>query len=146
MYKYRKSSYATYTCEYHIVWTPKYRYSVLMSSVKPRLEQILSSLCNWLEVEMIEGAIMSDHVHLYLSVPPKHSISQVVKVLKGKSAEALIKEYPKLLRKKYGTRTLWARGYSVTTVGINSATIRNYIINQVEEEERVLQTKIWRDI
>lgn len=69
-----------------------------------------------------------------------------MKILKGKSAELLIKEYPKLLRRKYGDRNLWARGYFVTTVGINSEIIRKYVQNQVEEEERERQMRLWRDV
>jgi len=146
MNNYRKSAHATYRCEYHFVWTPKYRYKVLIENVKPRLQQILYNLCEWLDIDMIEGAIMSDHIHMYLSVPPKYSPSEVMKILKGKSAELLIREYPKLLRKKYGSRHLWSRGYFVTTVGMNSEVIRKYVQNQVEEEERERQLRLWRDV
>lgn len=146
MNNYRKSSHATYRCEYHFVWTPEYRYKVLMDDIKPKLQEILSNLCDWMEIELLEGAIMSDHVHLYLSVPPKHSLSQVMKVLKGKSAEILMKRYPKLLKRGYGNRHLWARGYFVTTVGINSDIIKRYVKNQFEEEENERQMRLWRDI
>ena len=85
--KYKKSAHAQYRCEYHFVWVPKYRYRVLVKEIRERLREILRELAEWMETEIIEGAICEDHVHLYLSVPPKHSPSQIMKVLKGKSAE-----------------------------------------------------------
>ena len=80
---YQKSSHAIYRCEYHFVWVPKYRYQVLVQEVKSRLKEILVELCEWLDVNIIEGAIASDHVHMYLSVPPKHSPASIMQILKG---------------------------------------------------------------
>jgi len=82
----QKSSHAIYRCEYHFVWIPKYRYQVLVDEIKTRLKEILMELCAWLDITIIEGVISSDHIHMYISVPPKYSPSQVMKVLKGKSA------------------------------------------------------------
>ena len=93
---YNRSSHAKYRCEYHFVSVPKHRYHVLVREIKPRLKAILVELCEWLDIMIIEGAICSDHVHMYLSVPPKHSPSFVMKILKGKSAEYLRKEFPEL--------------------------------------------------
>jgi putative transposase len=112
MEAYNRSSHAVYRCEYHFVWVPKYRYHVLVKEVKPRLKEILVELCNWLDITVIEGAICSDHIHIYLSVPPKLAPSHVMKVLKGKSAERLREEFPEL-RKRYWGMHLWARGYFV---------------------------------
>ena len=93
---YRKSSHAVYRCEYHFVWIPKYRYQVLVKEIKSRLKEILTELCEWLDIDILEGAIASDHVHMYVSVPPKYSPSHVMKILKGKSAEYLRKDFPEL--------------------------------------------------
>ena len=79
---------------------PKYRYQVLIKDVKSRLKDILGELCNWLDITIIEGGMCSDHVHMYLSVPPKNSPSHAMKILEGKSAERLREEFPEL-RKKY---------------------------------------------
>lgn len=128
---YRKSSHATYRCEYHFVWVPKYRYHVLIKDIKPRLKKILVELCEWLDINIIEGAIASDHVHMYLSVPPKYSPAHVMKILKGKSAEELRKEFPDL-KKKYWGMHIWARGYFVSTVGIDREVIRKYVKDQQE--------------
>ncbi len=139
-----KSSHAVYRCEYHFVWVPKYRYHILIKEVKPRLKEILVELCNWLDILILEGAICSDHVHIYLSVPPKHSPSYVMKILKGKSAERLRKEFPELGRKYWGLH-LWARGYFVNTIGIDSETIKQYVKNQQDAEIKIEQLRIWKD-
>ena len=144
MEDYEKSSHAVYRCEYHFVWVPKYRYHVLVKDLKPRLREILMELCNWLDIRIIEGALCSDHVHMYLSVPPKYSPSHVMKILKGKSAEMLRKEFPELGKKYWGLH-IWARGYFVSTVGIDSEVIRKYVKEQVEDQIRQEQLSLWRD-
>src|SRR5512136_209755 len=144
MEDYNKSSHAIYRCEYHFVWVPKYRYHVLVKEIKPRLKELLVELCNWLDITIIEGAICSDHVHMYLSVPPKYSPAHVMKILKGKSAEYLRRDFPELGKKYWGLH-LWARGYFVSTVGIDSATIQKYVREQVEDQMREEQLVLWRD-
>jgi putative transposase len=141
---YNSSFHGVYWCEYHFVWIPKYRYQVLVKDVKPRLKEILVELCNWLDITIIEGAICSDHVHMYLSVPPKYSPSEVMKVLKGKSAERLREEFPEL-RKKYWGLHIWARGYFVSTVGIDREIIKNYVRQQQDAEIRGEQLRLWKD-
>jgi putative transposase len=132
---YNRSSHAVYRCEYHFVWVPKYRYHVLVKDVKPRLKEILVELCNWRDITIIEGAICSDHVHMYLSVPPKYSPADVMKLLKGKSAERLREEFPDL-RKRYWGLHIWARGYFVSTVGIDRDVIKQYVRQQQDDEMR----------
>ncbi len=141
---YNKSSHAVYRCEYHFVWVPKYRYHVLVKEVKPGLKQILSELCDWLDITIIEGAICSDHVHMYISVPPKYSPSHAMKILKGKSAERLRREFPEL-RKQYWGMHIWARGYFVSTVGIDRDIIKNYVKEHVTSQIREDQLRIWKD-
>ena len=142
---YQKSSHATYRCEYHFIWVPKYRYKVFVEEVKPVLREILRQLCEWLEITIIEGNIRNDHIHLYLSVPPKHSPSFVMKILKGKSAELLRKRHS-IFRKRMLKYNLWARGYFVSTVGLDSETVRNYVRNQEQEEASIEQMRVWRDV
>ena len=142
---YRKSSHATYRCEYHFIWVPKYRYKILVDDIKPGLRKILNQLCEWQDIVIIEGSICSDHVHLYLSVPPKHSPSYVMKILKGISAERLRKEYPSIMKKCWGMH-VWARGYFVSTVGIDREVIRGYVRNQEEEQLNEEQIRIWKDL
>jgi REP-associated tyrosine transposase len=141
---YRKSSHAVYRCEYHFVWVPKYRYQVLVKEVKPRLKDILTELCEWLDITIIEGAICTDHVHMYVSVPPKHSPAKVMKLLKGKSAEYLRKEFPEL-RKQYWGMHIWARGYFVSTVGVDRDVIKAYVKKQIDTQIHEDQMRIWQD-
>jgi putative transposase len=141
---YNRSSHAVYRCEYHFVWVPKYRYHVLVKDVKPRLKEILVELCNWRDITIIEGAICSDHVHMYLSVPPKYSPAEVMKLLKGKSAERLREEFPEL-RKRYWGLHIWARGYLVSTVGIDRDVIKQYVRQQQDDEMRGEQLRLWKD-
>ena len=144
MEDYNKSSHAVYRCEYHFVWVPKYPYHVLVKEIKPRLKEMLVELCNWLDITIIEGAICSDHVHMYLSVSPKYSPAHIMKILKGKSAEYLRRDFPELGKKYWGLH-IWARGYFVSTVGIDSATIQKYVKEQVEDQMREEQLALWRD-
>jgi putative transposase len=141
---YRKSSHAVYRCEYHFVWIPKYRYQVLVKEIKSRLKEILIELSEWLDVDIIEGAIASDHVHMYVSVPPKYSPSHVMKILKGKSAEYLRREFPELAKRYWGLH-IWARGYFVSTVGIDRDVIRQYVQDQQGHQIHDDQLKLWKD-
>jgi putative transposase len=144
MQGYRKSSHAVYRCEYHFVWIPKYRYQVLVKEIKSRLKEILIELCEWIDIDIIEGAIASDHVHMYVSVPPKHSPSHVMKILKGKSAEYLRREIPELAKRYWGLH-IWARGYFVSTVGIDRDVIKQYVQEQQDHQIREDQLKLWKD-
>jgi putative transposase len=116
----------------------------LVHEVKSRLKEILMELCEWLDVSIIEGAIASDHVHMYLSVPPKYSPAGIMKVLKGKSAEYLREEFPEL-RKKYWGMHIWARGYFVSNAGVDREVIRNYVKEQHEDQLRDDQLRLWKD-
>jgi len=141
---YRRSSHAVYRCEYHFVWIPKYRYQILLKEIKQRLKEILTELCESLDVTIIEGAIALDHVHMYLSVPPKYSPAHVMKVLKGKSAEYLRRDFPEL-NKKYWGMHIWARGYFVGTVGVDREIIKSYVKEQHEDQIREEQLRLWKD-
>ena len=133
-----------YDCKYHFVWVPKYRFRILEGEIREALRKILEQLCNWKEIVIIEGAIQSDHVHLYLSVPPKMSPSEVMKALKGKSAGMLMKRFPEL-QKRYWGMHMWARGYFVSTSGVDERTIREYIRRQEEEEYQEEQLRLWKE-
>jgi REP-associated tyrosine transposase len=141
---YNSSSHAVYRCEYHFVWVPKYRYHVLVKDVKPRLKEILVEPYNWRDIAIIEGAICSDHVHMYLSVPPKYSPAEVMKLPKGKSVERLMEEFPEL-RKRYWGLHIWGLGYFVSTVGIDRDVIKQYVRQQQDNEQRGEQLRLWKD-
>lgn len=120
-----------YNCTYHIVFVPKYRRKVMYGQLREEVGQILSTVCKITGVQLIKGGICLDHVHMYVSIPPKMSLSTVMSKLKGKSALMIFDRHPEY-RDKYG-RHFWARGYYAETVGqVNEDTIMKYIEEQKE--------------
>ena len=101
MSEYKKLSHVIYRCTYHIVWTPKYRFRILEGLVKELLTKDIQMLLEWKSCELIEMNIQMDHIHLIVSIPPKISISQLMGVLKGKTAIKIFKSYPQLKKKPY---------------------------------------------
>ena len=136
MSKYKKLSHVIYKCDYHIVWVPKYRFRILKGSLKRLVEEDIKMLCEWKKGEVLELNVQEDHIHLVVSVPPKVSISEIMGILKGKLAIKLFKSYPGLKQKPYWGNHFWARGYFVSTVGIDEETIRKYVKYQEEEERK----------
>ena len=137
MSKYRKLSHVVFKCDYHIVWVPKYRYRVLVGELGKLVSQDIVVLSERLACEVIELNVQSDHIHLVISVPPKVSISKLMGVLKGKLAIKLFKSYPSLRKKKYWGNHFWARGYFVSTIGIDEDKIIRYVKYQEKEEKRI---------
>jgi len=137
MGKYKKLSHVVYKCEYHIVWVPKYRFRILEGEIKRLLEEDIKLLCEWKQCEIEEMSVQKDHIHLVLSIPPKVSVSQLMGILKGKLAIKLFKSYPKMKKKPYWGNHFWARGYFVSTVGIDEDVIKRYVKYQEEEEKRI---------
>ena len=130
-------SHTSWECVYHIVWIPKYRRKVLYGEARREVGEILRTLVSRMDgVEIVEGSACVDHIHICLSVAPKHSLSNVVGTLKGKSAIVLHERHPEWRRLTGRDRTLWARGYYVSTVGLNEETIRRYIREQ-EDGDRI---------
>ena len=130
MQGYRKASHVVFDVRVHVVWCTKYRYHVLVGDVSWRCRDLLREICRTMDIEIMSGKVGKDHVHMYMSIPPKHSIAQVVQRLKGKSSRRLQDEYGSL-KKRYWGQHLWARGYFVSTVGVVSdEMIRSYIENQ----------------
>jgi len=136
MSKYRKLSHVVYKCDYHLVWTPKYRYRVLEGVIKDLVEMDIRKLIAWKGCEILELSVQSDHIHLVISMPPKISISTMMGVLKGKLAIKLFKSYPNLKQRPYWGNHFWARGYFASTVGIDEEKIRRYVKYQEEEEKK----------
>ena len=122
-------SHTKWSCKYHIVFTPKYRRKAIFGQYRESIGQIIRQLCNYKGVEIIEGHLMPDHVHMLVSIPPKYSVSQFMGYLKGKSSLMIFDRHANL-KYKFGNRHFWAEGYYVSTVGLNKATIRKYIKNQ----------------
>ena len=126
-------------CKYHIVFTPKYRRKIIYNKYREDLREILKMLCDWKGVEILEGHLMPDHIHMLVSIPPKISVSSFMGYLKGKSSLLMFDRHANL-KYKYGNRKFWAEGYYVSTVGLNEATIRKYIREQ--ENADIVQDKL----
>ena len=132
-------SHTKWLCKYHIVFTPKYRRKSIYGQYRESIGQILRQLCNYKGVEIVEGHLMVDHIHLLASIPPKYSVSQFMGYLKGKSSLMIFDRHAKV-KYKFGNRHFWAEGYYVSTVGLNEATIRKYI--QEQEAHDIAMDKV----
>lgn len=96
-------SHSKWLCKYHIVFTPKYRRKIIYYKLRRDIQKIIKDLCKWKGIEIVEGHMMSDHIHLLLSIPPKYSVSQIMGYLKGKSAMMIFERYSNL-KYKFGNR------------------------------------------
>ena len=123
-----------WNCKYHIVFAPKYRRQVFFYGKREDMREILKTLCDWKGVEIIEGEICPDHVHLLVAIPPKMSVSYFVGYLKGKSSLMMFQKYGNM-KYAYRNREFWCRGYYVDTVGKNTKAITEYIANQLKEDK-----------
>ena len=142
MSNFKKQSHVIYRCDYHIVWTPKYRFKILEGLVKELLEHDIKMLLEWKRCELKELSIQKDHIHLVVSVPPKLSISHLMGILKGKTAIKIFKSYPQLKKKPYWGNHFWSRGYCVDTIGLDEEKIRKYVKYQEDHEKREEQQSI----
>ena len=141
MSDYRSLNHSRWECKYHIVFIPKYRKKRIFGQIKRYLGEIFHRLARQKECLIEEGHLMSDHVHMMISIPPKYSVAQVVGFIKGKSAIHIAREFAGRKRNFVG-QSFWARGYLVSTVGRDEAVIREYIRNQEQEDRRLEQLKL----
>jgi len=129
MTDWKSQAHVKWECKYHVVILPKYRKKVLYGKIRRGVGEILRELCRQKGIELEEGNAMSDHIHMLLSVPPKYSIAMVIGYLKGKSAIRIHRDLLKTKGTLFG-RTFWARGYCVSTVGLDEKKIRQYVREQ----------------
>jgi len=111
------------------VFVPKKRRKIVYGKLRQELGTILRRLCEYKGVDVVEGTLCIDHIHMCVSIPPKSSVATIVGYLKGKSAIIMFEKYSRL-KKNFKGHSFWARGYYVSTVGLDEAKIRNYIKNQ----------------
>lgn len=136
MENYRKSSHSLYDVKYHFVWVTKYRRKILSGVVGTRVRDLVREICSTYDIEILQGSISKDHVHVLLSCPPNISPSKVMQYIKGKTSRKLMMEF-KHIQKQYWGRHLWARGYFVATSGnVTDEVIMEYIKQQDKEEPR----------
>ena len=129
----KHTAHSSYRCEYHIVFAPKYRRKVIYKEIRKDIGEIFRKLCNEMNVEIIEAEACVDHIHMLVSILPYMSIAQFVGRLKSKSTLMIFDRHANL-KYKYGSRSFWARGYFVDTVGKNERMISDYIRNQLAED------------
>jgi putative transposase len=128
---------------YHIVWIRIYRKKSLYKELRQYLGSTLKDLASQKECKIEEGHLMSDHVHILISIPPKYSVSQVVGFIKGESAISIARTFMGR-RKNFTGHSFWARGYYVSTVDSDEETVRNYIKHQKEEDKRIDQLDLFK--
>lgn len=142
MSDYRSLNHTKWDCKYHVVFIPKCRRKVLYGRIREQLREILHQLAKQRESEILEGHLCIDHVHMLIRIPPKYSVSEVVGYIKGKSAIRAARDF---MGRKHGFKGyhFWARGYFVSTVGIDEDTIRVYIRDQEKNDERLDQQRLF---
>ncbi len=126
-------SHSKWNCKYHIVFAPKYRRKVFYAEKRIEIGEILRQLCKWYGVNLIEGEVCPDHIHILVEIPPKHAVSSFMGYLKGKSSIMIYNKWGNM-KFKYRNRSFWCRGYYVDTVGKNTQKIKEYIANQLEQD------------
>ena len=133
MEKYRTSAHTRFDIKYHFVWTTKYRKAVLSGQVAIRLRDLVREVCRTNDIEILQGHVSPDHVHILVSAPPNMSASKIMQYIKGKSSRKLMMEF-RHLNKQFWGRHIWARGYFVATSGnVTDEVIQEYIRLQGQE-------------
>ena len=130
-----------WNCKYHVVFAPKYRRKAFYGEKRLEIGAILRELCKWRGVNIVEAEVCIDHVHMLIEIPPKISVASFLGFLKGKSA-LMIYERLGNMKFKYRNREFWCKGYYVDTVGKNTARIKEYIANQLKEDQLGEQIKM----
>ena len=134
-------AHTTWICKYHVVWIPKYRKKQLFGLIRTELAPVMKELARQKESEILQGALMPDHVHMLIAIPPKYAVSSVIGYIKGKSAIYIARNFRDKKRNFVG-ESFWARGYFVSTIGLDEGMIRNYIKNQEKEDKRIEQLSL----
>jgi putative transposase len=138
---YQSLSHTKWQCKYHLIFIPKCRRKTLYGVVRRELGEVFHRLAQQKECKIEEGHVMPDHVHMLISIPPKHSVASVVGFIKGKSAIHIARHFQKRAR-NFSGQSFWARGYFVDTVGRDTEKIRSYIQRQEAEDQRLDQLQM----
>ncbi len=134
MKDWQSQAHVKWECKYHVVIVPKYRKKALYESLRVKIGKVFRELCLQKGIELVEGKAMPDHVHMLLSVPPRYSIAMTIGYLKGKSAIRIHRDLSRYKGTLFG-RSFWARGYCVSTVGLEESAIRQYIQEQEQHQQ-----------
>jgi len=141
--RFRKSTHSVYNTQYHIVWTPRYRRKILIKGVKEYLEKIFKNMDGIDEdIEVRKVNVQTDHVHMIIVIPPRVSVSSVVKYMKSLSGKKLKERFDFMKKAIYGRGGIWSRGYCVSTVGLNEKAIMDYVEYQYREDTGQLKLEL----
>ena len=139
---YSKTSHTTYYHRYHLVWITKYRYRVLQGDLRLRVRTIIAQCAEELGIEIVNGVLSVDHVHIFVSIPPHVSVSDFVKKAKGRSSRKIQQEFPHI-KKRYWGRHFWGRGFFSTTSGnVTDDVINAYIDNHSDAHQGTHESNI----
>ena len=153
MRRYRKGSHSTHDLKVHLVWCTKYRHKALQQDVACRIRDLLRQICEANDIQIVKGHVSKDHIHLYVSYPPKLSVSEMIKRLKGRSSKMIQAEFPELGAKFWG-RHFWGIGYAAFSSGtVTDQTIREYLERHIDKDDGFRQLPLnsspdttgWRD-
>lgn len=136
MSRFKKISHSIWHCAYHIVWTPKYRYRILKGEIKKEVDHCIRSFSKQKGCIVAELNVQVDHVHLMIMIPPKISVSDMMGILKGRTAIRIFGKFKHLKQQTYWGNHFWSKGYCVDTVGLNEEMIRKYIKYQEDKDKR----------
>jgi putative transposase len=136
MSRFKKLSQTIWHCQYHIVWTPKYRYRVVKGDIAEEVDSCIMMFSDQLHCEVIERSVQTDHVHLVVMIPPKTAVSDYVGTVKGRTAIRVLNKFRRLKEKPYWGNHFWSRGYCADTVGLDSEMVRKYVKYQETKERR----------
>ena len=131
---YQSLAHSRWNCKYHVVFIPKRRRKALFGKIRQKLGPIFRELARQKECQIVEGHLMTDHVHMCIAIPPKYAVASVIGFLKGKSAIAIAREFTGKERNFAGEH-FWARGYAVSTVGFELEQVKAYIRAQEAEDQ-----------
>ena len=141
MRDYQSLNHTTWDCKYHVVFIPKRRKKAIFGAIRKHLGKVLHELAVQKGCQIVEGHLQPDHVHMCISIPPKHAVSYVVGYIKGKSAISIARRFMGRA-KNFTGENFWARGYFVSTVGLDEEMVREYIRHQEEEDAHYDQLKL----
>ena len=144
MKDYQRLNHTRWDCKYHVVFIPKRRKKAIYGAIRKHLGEIFHELARHKESEIVEGHLCADHIHMCVSVPPKYALSNVIGYIKGKSAISIARNFAGK-RRNFTGENFWARGYYVSTVGLNEESVRKYIQQQEEEDKRLEQINLYHE-
>ena len=141
MKEYRSLNHTRWDCKYHVVFIPRRRKKRIYGSLRKYLGEVFHDLAQQKESKIVEGHLRADHIHMCISIPPKLAVSSVIGYIKGKSAISIARNFMGRKRNFTG-ENFWARGYFVSTVGLNEDVVRKYIREQEQEDARLEQLNL----